>query len=66
VLDTSTQEESSREGRKWTKEAERLLDDAQENLGAPTSHHRKRMSPKRYTRYMALMSECVVTESSSF
>lgn len=31
-FDTSTQVESSREGRKHTREADRLLDDAQENV----------------------------------
>jgi len=65
-VETSTQEESPREGRKCTSEADRLLDDAWENVGAPSSQRRQRRSPERYTGYMALMGACVVTEISSF
>jgi len=36
-VETSTQEDSSKEGRKGTREAEKLLDDARENVGVPTS-----------------------------
>lgn len=36
-VEISTQVESSREGRKCTREANKLLDDALENVGAPTS-----------------------------
>lgn len=36
-VETSTQAESSREGRKHTKEVDKLLDNARENVGAPTS-----------------------------
>ena len=36
-VDTSTQAEYSREGRKRTREADKLLDDAWENVGAPSS-----------------------------
>jgi len=36
-VETSTQVESSREGRKCTREADRFLDDARENVGAPSS-----------------------------
>ena len=43
-----------------------MLDDARENVGAPTSQRRQRRSPESYTRYMAIMSKCVVTEPSSF
>lgn len=39
-VETSTQEKSFRDRRKCTKEADRLLDDARENVGAPTSYHR--------------------------
>ena len=39
-VETSTQAESSREGRKRTREADRLLDDAWENVAAPSSQHR--------------------------
>ena len=65
-VDTSTQEESSRDGRKLTREAEILLDDSRENVGAPTSKCRKRTSPDRYSRYMALMGECIATDPSYF
>jgi len=65
-VETSTQEESSKGGRKHTREADRLLDDAWENVGEPSSQHRQRKSPERYTRYMALTGACVVTEPSSF
>ena len=39
-VETSTQEESSRDGWKHTREADRLLEDARENVGAPSSQHR--------------------------
>ena len=65
-METSTQAESSGERRKSTREADRLLDDAWENVGAPTSQCRQRKSPERYTGYMALMGECVVIEPYSF
>jgi len=65
-VETSTQIDSSKEGRKCTREADRLLDDARENVRAPTSQRSYRRSPNRYTGYMALMGECVVTKPSSF
>ena len=65
-METSTQEDSSKEGRKCTREADGLLDDAQENVGAPSSQRRQRRSPERYTGYMELMGACVVIEPSSF
>jgi len=65
-VETSTKAKSSREGRKRTREADKLLDDAQENVGAPSSQRRQRRSPEWYSRYMALMGACVVTEPSSF
>ena len=65
-VETSTQRESSREGRKHTREADRLLDDAWENVGAPISQRRQRRSIERHIGYMELMGECVVTEPSSF
>ena len=65
-METPTHAESSRDGRKCTKEADMLLHDARENVGAPTSQHRHRMSSKRYTGYMALMSGGVETDPSSF
>jgi len=42
------------------------LDDARENVGAPTSQCRKGRLPERYTRYMDLMGKCVVTYPFSF
>jgi hypothetical protein len=38
--------------------------DASEHVGAPTSQHRQRQFPRKYNEYMALMSECIVTEPS--
>ena len=57
---------SIRNGRRCTMEADRLRLDAAQNVGAPTLHHRQRYSPDRFTRYMALIRKCIVTESSSF
>ena len=65
-VETSTQAESSGDEQKHTREADRLLEDARENVGAPSSQHKQRMSPERYTGYMALAGECVETEPSSF
>ena len=48
-VDTFAQAEYSRDGRKRTREADRLLKDVRENAGAPSSQHRQRMSPERYT-----------------
>lgn len=65
-VETSTQVESSTDGRKSNKDADRLLHDARENVGAPTSQHRQRRSPEKYNGYMDLMSGCVLTKPSSF
>eukprot|EP00253_Pinus_taeda_P024502 PITA_24502 len=65
-VETSTQVESSRDGRKCAREDDRLLEDVRENVGAPSSQCRQRESPERYTRYVALVRECVETEPSSF
>eukprot|EP00253_Pinus_taeda_P031127 PITA_31127 len=65
-VETSAQAESSRGGRKCTREDDRLLEDARENVGAPSYQHRQRRSPERYTGYMSLVGECVETEPSSF
>jgi len=65
-VETSTQAKSSRDGWKRTREANKLLEDVRENVGAPSSQHRQRRSPERYTGYMALARECVETEPSSF
>ena len=66
-MEESTHAEPNiRQGRKRTTEAERLKLDATENVGVPTSQRRQRQSPDRYTRYMALMSKCIVTEPYYF
>eukprot|EP00253_Pinus_taeda_P025183 PITA_25183 len=65
-VETSTHAESSRDGRKHSREANRLMLDAQENVGHPSSQCRQRRSLKRYTSYMALVGECVESEPSSF
>eukprot|EP00253_Pinus_taeda_P017404 PITA_17404 len=65
-VETSTQAHSFRDGRKCTREVDRLLEDAKENVGAPSSQRRQRRSPERYTGYMALTGECVEPEPSSF
>ena len=44
-VETSTQEESFREGRKRPIEADKLLHGARENVGTPISQHRHRRSP---------------------
>ena len=59
-------EPSTRDGRKHTKKDDRLLLDARENVGAPTSQQRQKISPKRYTGYMDLMSESIEIGPSSF
>eukprot|EP00253_Pinus_taeda_P004358 PITA_04358 len=65
-VETSTQVESSRDGRKCSREADRLLIDARENVEEPSSQYRQRRSPDRYTSYMALIGECVEIEPYSF
>ena len=65
-VETSTQAESSRDGQKSTREADKLLEDAREYVGSPSSHRRQRRSPERYTGYMVLARECVETKLSSF
>ena len=39
-VETSTHAKSYREGQKHTRDADRLLSDARENVGEPSSHHR--------------------------
>ena len=65
-VETSTHAETSRDGRKRSREADRLMLDVRENVGQQSSQHRQRRSPERYTGYMALVGECVDTEPSSF
>ena len=64
-VETYNQANSSRDGWKCTREADRVLEDVTENVGAPSSQRRQRRSPERYTRYMALAGACVETEPSS-
>lgn len=63
---TPTQLEKYRERRNRTREGDRLIQDAQEHVGVPTSHHRKRRSPERYTSYMDLMTELIEIDHTSF
>ena len=65
-MEASTQEESSRDGWKRTREADKLLSNVRENVGEPCSQRRQRTSPEMYARYMALVWECVETKPSSF
>lgn len=65
-MEAPTHAEISIDGRKHTKESDKLLHDARENVGAPTSQRRQRRSPYQYTGYMALLSELVEIEPSSF
>jgi hypothetical protein len=46
---------SIKNSRNRTTEADRLRLDTAKNVGAPTSKHRQRQSPDRFTRYMNLM-----------
>lgn len=64
-METSTQAEPSIEGRKRTKEDDRLVQDAREKMGDPSNFHRKRRSHERYTSYMDLMTDILESEPSS-
>jgi len=66
VVEITTGGDSSRDRRKCSREADRLMQDVRENVGQPSYQHRQRISPDRYTSYMALIRECVATEPSSF
>jgi len=65
-VETSTHADTSRDGWKRSREADRLMLDVWENVGQPSSQCRQRRSPERYTGYMALFGECVDSEPSSF
>lgn len=65
-METTTTGEPSRDGWKCSREADRLMQDARENVGKPSSQCRHRRCPERYTGYMALVGECVASEPSSF
>jgi hypothetical protein len=66
VEKTTLVEQSIRNGRKRTTEPDRLRLDVAQNEGAPTSQRIQRQYPDQFTRYMALMSKCIVTEPSFF
>jgi hypothetical protein len=57
---------SIRNGRKRTTKFDRLRLDTAKKVVAPTSQRRHRQSPDQFTRYMALMRKCIVTEPPSF
>jgi len=65
-VETTTHGDTSRDGWKFSSEDNKLMLDARENVGQPSSQHRQRRSPERYTGYMALVGECVDTKPSSF
>lgn len=65
-VETSTHADTSRDGRKHSREADRLMLDARQNVEEPSSQRRQRRSLERYTGYMALVGECVDSEPSSF
>ena len=51
--------ETSKDGRKCTREPERMMHDSRETMGALTSQCRKMMSLGWDTGYMDMMSESV-------
>ena len=63
---TTHAEPSTRNGRNLTTEADKLMLDVTDHVGAPTSQRRHRRSLERYTGYMDLMKERIVIEPSSF
>lgn len=65
-METTTPGDSSTDGQKRSREADRLMLDARENVGQQSSQRRESRSLERYTGYMALVGECVATEPSSF
>ena len=65
-VETSIHVESSRDGWKRLREADRLILSTRENVVQPSSQRRQRRSPDQYTGYMDLVGECVETEPSSF
>ena len=63
-METSTQVEPSKGGRKRTKEAKILVQDVRENVGAPSNLHKQSRSSERYIGYMALMTDLIETKPS--
>ena len=65
-VETFTQEKPSKEGRKRTREPDILVQDARENVGAPSNLRKQTRSLERHTGYMALMAELIETKPSYF
>lgn len=65
-VEETTHAAPNNRGQKRTTKDERLNLDAAQNVGATTSQRRQRQSPDQFTRYMALMSKCIMTDPSSF
>jgi hypothetical protein len=53
-------------GRKRNREISQTLRDAHEFIGAPSTSFRQSRPPQRYLGYMALMSDLIDREPSSF
>ena len=66
VEESTHAEPNIRQGRKHTIEAKILNLDVAQNVGVPTSQHRQRQSYDRFTRCMALMRKCIMTEPYYF
>ena len=60
VAETTHAKPSTINARKRTKEVDRLMLDATENVGAPTSQCMQRRFLDRYKGYMALMNEFIL------
>eukprot|EP00253_Pinus_taeda_P027246 PITA_27246 len=65
-VEAPTHAKNSTNGRKCAKEYDILMHDARENVGAPTAHRGQKRSPNQYIGCMALMSESVGVDPSSF
>lgn len=63
-METFTQEKKSIEDRIRTKEVDRLVQDARENVGYPSNLRNQRRSPERYIGYMDLMAELIEIDPS--
>ena len=66
VEESTHAEPNIRTSKRHTIEGERLKLDVAQKVGVPTSHRRKRQSPERFTRYMALMRKIILTKPFSF
>lgn len=61
-----TQLETPSTGRKRAKWVDRLIQDAQDHVETPSTMFTQSKQPQRYTGYMALITELVYTEPSSW